>query len=79
MNTSIQPEKSKRQLKKEWEEWRDQARELQDFFTDTYADKALEAAITSRNTEVLALTVAHFGSLASQIEEAETLTCAQRH
>lgn len=70
---------SKRQAKKEFDEWKAQARDLQDFFTDTYADKALEAAIESKNTEVLALTVAHFGSLASQIEEAETLTCAQRH
>lgn len=70
---------SKRQAKKEWDEWVGQARDLQDFFTDTYADKALEAAIESKNTDVLALTVAHFGSLASQIEEAETMTCVQRH
>lgn len=64
-------EKSKRQAKKEWEEWRDQARELQDFFTDTYADKALEAAILSKNVDVLAISVAHFGSLAAQIEAEE--------
>lgn len=67
-------EVSKRQSKKEFDELKAQARELQDFFIDTYADKALEEAIKTGNSIVLGLTVVHFGSLASQIEEAERIS-----
>lgn len=48
-----------------------QARELQEFFTNTYAETALEAAVASGNSILLNDAVKEYASQRHQIEEAE--------
>lgn len=47
------------------------ARELQEFFTNTYVERVLEDAIKSENEELLRITVNQYESDRWQIEQAE--------
>ena len=47
------------------------ARELQEFFANSYAETTIEEAIKSGNSELLLITVNHFENLRHQILEAE--------
>lgn len=49
----------------------DEARELQDFFLGSYAEKALQAAIDSGNEDLLRVAVAEYGSLRENITNTE--------
>lgn len=50
---------------------KDLALELEEFFIGTYAEKALQAARESGNTELLLITVNHFDNLKWQVLNAE--------
>lgn len=51
-----------------------EARELQEFFIGTYADKSLEAAITSGNEDLLKIAVTEYGNQRQLIEDSEDAT-----
>lgn len=47
----------------------EKARELQDFFLGTYADKAIEAAIETGNNDLIRLAVHEYSSARQLIED----------
>lgn len=49
----------------------DLAAELREFFLGTYAEKAIQAAIDSKNDELISITVDHYRNERSLIEESE--------
>jgi ABC-type transport system involved in Fe-S cluster assembly fused permease/ATPase subunit len=49
----------------------DLARDLQEFSLGTYAEHAIQAAIDSKNEELISITIAHYRNERAQIEEAE--------
>ena len=49
----------------------EKARELQEFFIDTFVIEAIEAAISTGNEELLQITVNEFSNQRQMIEDAE--------